>query len=184
MSGLFKEAGIEEGMTNSLALYRPSILELARGGNFRAIAYWINSLLAPYGIYVRAAISRSGHLNLLVDFHQSRRREFYIALRKHLVRFICYRLWTLNSDAIQDVRIVARIAGDARYSVEAVGSVVHSCHTGKASSCRSLAGDSPSGNCVASVPGSSIGHGQPDRLRQLFPLLLAALLGDGGQIRG
>jgi peptidoglycan/xylan/chitin deacetylase (PgdA/CDA1 family) len=99
-------------MTNSLALYRPSILELARGGNFRAIAYWINSLLAPYGIYIRAAIGRSGHLNILVDFQQPRRREFYIALRKHLVRFICYRLWTLNSDAIQDVRIVARIAGE------------------------------------------------------------------------
>ncbi len=99
-------------MTNSLALYRPSILELAKGGNFRAIAYWINSLLAPYGIYVRAAMSRSGHLNILVDFHQPRRREFYVALRRHLVRFICYRLWTLNSEAIQDVRIVARIAGE------------------------------------------------------------------------
>ncbi|MGA7936422.1 MAG: polysaccharide deacetylase family protein [Kovacikia sp.] len=100
-------------MTNSLTLYRPSILELARGGNFRAIAYWINSLLAPYGIYIRAAMSRSGHLNILVDFQQTRRREFYIALRKHLVRFICYRLWTLNSEAIQDVRIVARIAGES-----------------------------------------------------------------------
>lgn len=100
-------------MTNSsLVLYRPSILELARGGNFRAIAYWINSLLGPYGIYIRAGASKSGHLNILVDFQQPRRREFYVALRQQLVRFICYRLWTLNSERIRDVRIVARIAGE------------------------------------------------------------------------
>lgn len=102
----------EERMTNSLALYRPSILELAQEGNFRAIAFWINSLLGPYGIYIRATPSRSGQMNILVDFKQSRRREFYIALRKHLVRFICYRLWTLNSEKIRDVRIIARIAGE------------------------------------------------------------------------
>lgn len=103
---------VEEGMTNSLALYRPSILELAQEGNFRAIAFWINSLLGPYGIYIRATPSRSGQMNILVDFKQSRRREFYVALRKHLVRFICYRLWTLNSEKIRDVRIIARIAGE------------------------------------------------------------------------
>ncbi|MCL6433491.1 MAG: polysaccharide deacetylase family protein [Leptolyngbyaceae cyanobacterium HOT.MB2.61] len=100
-------------MTNSLALYRPSVLELARGGNFRAIAFWINSLLGPYGIYIHATPSRSGQLNILVDFKHPRRREFYMALRKHLVRFICYRLWTLNSEKIRDVRIVARIAGES-----------------------------------------------------------------------
>ncbi|WP_421655971.1 polysaccharide deacetylase family protein [Leptothermofonsia sp. ETS-13] len=100
-------------MSNSLALYRPSILELAREGNFRAIAFWINSLLGPYGIYIHATPSRSGQLNILVDFKQPRRREFYMALRKHLVRFICYRLWTLNSEKIRDVRIIARIAGES-----------------------------------------------------------------------
>lgn len=99
-------------MTNSLALYRPSILELAREGNFRAIGFWINSLLGPYGIYVHVMPSKSGQLNILVDFKQPRKREFYLGLRKHLVKFICYRLWTLNSEKIRDVRIVARVAGE------------------------------------------------------------------------
>jgi peptidoglycan/xylan/chitin deacetylase (PgdA/CDA1 family) len=99
-------------MSSSLALYRPSILELARGGNFRAIALWINSLLGPYGIYIRTSVSRNGQLNILIDFQQPRRREFYMALRKHLVKFICYRLWTLNCEKIRDVRIIARIAGE------------------------------------------------------------------------
>ncbi len=99
-------------MSNSLTLYRPSILDLARNGNFRAIAIWINSLLGPYGIYIRVFPSKSGHLNILIDFKQPRRREFYMGLRKHLVRFICYRLWTLNSERIRDVRIAARITGE------------------------------------------------------------------------
>jgi peptidoglycan/xylan/chitin deacetylase (PgdA/CDA1 family) len=99
-------------MSSSLALYRPSILELARGGNFRAIALWINSLLAPYGIYIRTSVSRNGQLNILIDFQQPRRREFYMALRKHLIKFICYRLWTLNCEKIRDVRIIARMAGE------------------------------------------------------------------------
>jgi hypothetical protein len=99
-------------MSNSLAVYRPSILDLARNGNFRAIGFWINSLLGPHGIYIHVFPSKAGHLNILIDFKQPRRREFYMGLRKHLVRFICYRLWTLNCERIRDVRIAARIAGE------------------------------------------------------------------------
>jgi len=102
----------EAGMTQATSLYRPSLLELAREGNFRAIAYWINSLLAPYGMVVRATASRSGRLNILIDFRQPYPREFYLGLRGQLIQFICYRLWTLNSAAIRDVRIVARMAGE------------------------------------------------------------------------
>jgi peptidoglycan/xylan/chitin deacetylase (PgdA/CDA1 family) len=100
-------------MTQSSALYRPSILELARAGNFRAIAYWMNSLLSPYGIAIRVTASRSGRLNILIDFRQPEARSLYMGLRKQLVQFICYRLWTLNSAVIRDVRIMARIAGEA-----------------------------------------------------------------------
>lgn len=99
-------------MSYSRPLSRPSLLELARAGNFRAIAYWINSLLAPHGINIQTAATRSGCLKILVEFHWSCSRKRCIALQRHLVRFICYRLWTLNSEAIQDVQIKARIAGE------------------------------------------------------------------------
>lgn len=99
-------------MTYSRPLNQPSLLELARAGNFRAIAYWINSLLAPHGVNIQTAVSRSGCLKILVEFHWSCSRKRCLALRQHLVRFICYRLWTLNSEAIHDVQIKARIAGE------------------------------------------------------------------------
>lgn len=100
-------------MAYSNSHYQPSILELARQGNFRAIAYWINSLLAPQGIYIQAEASRSGCLKIFVNFHHQRRRDRCVTLRQTLVRFICYRLWTLNSSAIRDVRVIARMAGEA-----------------------------------------------------------------------
>jgi peptidoglycan/xylan/chitin deacetylase (PgdA/CDA1 family) len=98
-------------MSYSSPTYRPSILELAQAGNYQAIAYWINSLLGPRGVYVQAAMSRSGCLTLYVDFQYPTKRQNGHDLREQIVRFICYRLWTLNSSAIQDVRIVARVVG-------------------------------------------------------------------------
>lgn len=98
-------------MSYSSPTYRPSILELARAGNFQAIAYWMNSLLAPQGLSVRAKTTKSGCLKLVVDFRYPLPRNACLGLRQQLVKFICYRLWTLNSEAIRDVRIVARIAG-------------------------------------------------------------------------
>lgn len=100
-------------MSHSRALYRPSILELAQQGNFRAIAYWLNSLLAPYGIYIQVRRSGSGCLKILVSFHKHRPRSLYCQLQTQLVRFICYRLWTLNSAAIRDVVIAARVVGES-----------------------------------------------------------------------
>jgi peptidoglycan/xylan/chitin deacetylase (PgdA/CDA1 family) len=99
-------------MSYTSPAYRPSVLELARAGNFQAIAYWINSLLGPQGVHVQAASSRTGSLTLYVDFQYPTPKEYCLGLRRQLVRFICYRLWTLNSTAIQDVRIVARMVGN------------------------------------------------------------------------
>lgn len=98
-------------MSYSSSMYRPSILELARAGNFQAIAYWINSLLGPQGIYVQTAMTRSGQLTIYVDFQHSPPKHRSHLLRKQIVQFICYRLWTLNSAAIQNVRIVGRRVG-------------------------------------------------------------------------
>lgn len=99
-------------MSYTSSAYRPSVLELARAGNFQAIAYWINSLLGPRGVFVQAASSRAGQLTLYIDFQSPIPRQYCMGLRRQLVRFICYRLWTLNSTAIQDVRIVARRVGN------------------------------------------------------------------------
>jgi peptidoglycan/xylan/chitin deacetylase (PgdA/CDA1 family) len=99
-------------MTYPSSYYRPSVLELAQAGNIQAIAYWMNSFLAPYGIHVQAALPAPGSLKLSVEFRRVQ-REQCLSLRRQVVQFICYRLWTLNSTAIQDVRIVARHAGAA-----------------------------------------------------------------------
>jgi peptidoglycan/xylan/chitin deacetylase (PgdA/CDA1 family) len=101
-------------MTYSNALYQPSVLELAQEGNCRALTYWINSFLGPQGIYVQVQPAPSRYLRIFVDFQRPKRRESCMHLRERLVRFICYRLWTLNSEVIRGVQIVARLAGDSR----------------------------------------------------------------------
>lgn len=93
---------------------QPSILDLARRGNTQAIAYWLNSLLASQGIYVQADMARTGHLTLWVNFHRSMRPDRAASHPQRLVRYICYRLWTLNSPAILDVRMIGRMAGDGQ----------------------------------------------------------------------
>ncbi len=91
--------------------YQPSILQLARQGNSRAIAYWINSILGPQGVYLQAGSTRSGGMKIMVNFQRTKNPKVCIKAQANLVRHICYRLWTLNSAVIGDVRIMGRIAG-------------------------------------------------------------------------
>ena len=94
---------------------QPSILELARSGNYQALNYWIDSLLRPEGIYARVEQAQAGCIQILVEFQ----REFApdntllgSTLREGLVKFICHQLWRLNSPAVEGVRIHARLAGE------------------------------------------------------------------------
>lgn len=88
-------------------LHRPSVMQLARAGHFRAIAQWINTYLVPQGIFVCvSAASRPGYLLILVEFQ-------YPPERERLVRFICHRLCKLKSDIISGVQIVACYAGSS-----------------------------------------------------------------------
>ncbi|MDX2216492.1 MAG: CapA family protein [Oculatellaceae cyanobacterium bins.114] len=90
------------------SLYQPSVMQLARAGDFRAIAYWINAYLVPQGIYVCvAAASRPGYLLILVEFQHPPERE-------RLVRFICHRLCKLKSEIILGAQIVACYAGGSQ----------------------------------------------------------------------
>jgi len=91
--------------------YQPSVLELAQRGNFRAIAHWLNSILVSQGIHVQAEAPRAGCLKIMVNLQQTSRSARSPKARQRLVRHICYRLWTLNSAEIREVRILGRIAG-------------------------------------------------------------------------
>ncbi|PZV17624.1 MAG: hypothetical protein DCF22_03150 [Leptolyngbya sp.] len=89
----------------------PSVLELAQRGNFRAIAHWLNSILVSQGIHVQAEAPRAGCLKIMVNLQPTSRLSRSTSARQRLVRHICYRLWTLNSTEIREVRILGRMAG-------------------------------------------------------------------------
>ena len=96
------------------ALYQPSVIELAQAGNCQALTYWMNSLLASQGVSVQVRPAAKHYLKIFVDFQPLTRKEVCISLRDRLVRFICYRLWTLNSSEIFGVQILARVSGSSR----------------------------------------------------------------------
>ncbi len=91
----------------------PSVLELARSGNFRAIAYWLNVFLLPHNLYARVeSAPQSGCLHVFVEFQPSPDRHAKSPeFRSQLVQFICHHLWKLNSDVIEGVQIAARFVG-------------------------------------------------------------------------
>lgn len=90
----------------------PSLFELARTGNFQAIAYWLNQSLIPAGIYASVGASRQGCVGIWVELPPLESNNWYLpTLQRQVVRFICHQIWKLNSEAIDGVRIVARLAG-------------------------------------------------------------------------
>ncbi|WP_322112023.1 polysaccharide deacetylase family protein [Aerosakkonema funiforme] len=91
---------------------RVSIFELAQLGNTQAIAYWINSLLVPQGIYVRVQAARNGSLQIFVELPWlPQSQEDRQKLRDRLLRYICDRLGKLNSKYIKVIEIVASLVG-------------------------------------------------------------------------
>jgi poly-gamma-glutamate capsule biosynthesis protein CapA/YwtB (metallophosphatase superfamily) len=93
--------------------YQQTVLELARQGNLRAIAYWINSHLAPQGVYARLDSIRSGCLQIQVELPKLPDLEKYPgAASERFSRFICHCLVQLNSEAIEGVRIATRFTGE------------------------------------------------------------------------
>jgi len=93
--------------------YQPSMAELARAGNFQAIAYWINRSLSPYGMRAHVGGERLGCLKVLLELQASpTHQEAAEQWREDLVRFICHCIWTLNSARIEGVRIAAWIANE------------------------------------------------------------------------
>ncbi|MGL5194773.1 MAG: CapA family protein [Chroococcales cyanobacterium] len=95
-------------MTSFSTFAEPSMLDLARAGNFRAIAYLINSYLAPQGIYARVEPVQKGCLPIRLEINGlSLQPDIYQQLRSGLNKFICHQIWRLNSEVIDGVRIIA-----------------------------------------------------------------------------
>ncbi|NJN20772.1 MAG: hypothetical protein HC812_05730 [Leptolyngbya sp. RL_3_1] len=88
-----------------------SIKREAAAGHFRAIALWLNQPLAPHQLYVQVQAAGPGCLYLLVEFE--RLPEF-----EHLSRFICHRIWQLDSPLIEGIHLVIRPVGQTRASYD------------------------------------------------------------------
>lgn len=93
--------------------YQPSVLALARSGNFQAIAYWLNVLLLPHNLYAKVnPAPQPGCIQVFVEFQPSAEVDAQAPeFRNSLVRFICHHIWKLNSDVIDGVQIVACYIG-------------------------------------------------------------------------
>lgn len=95
-------------------LYQPPIVELAKAGNFQAIAHWINQYLMPYGMHASVSAVRPGCLKILVELPWVESGELPEERRDYLVRYICHRIWQLNSAVIEGAQIAAQFAGESR----------------------------------------------------------------------
>ncbi len=84
------------------------VRQLASEGYFQAIAYLLNQELVSQNIYVQVSHSKiAGRLKILVEYERAPQPQ-------RLIRFICDRIYTLNSDLIEGVHLVARIIGSAK----------------------------------------------------------------------
>ncbi|WP_421655622.1 CapA family protein [Leptothermofonsia sp. ETS-13] len=95
-------------------LYQPPIVELAKAGNFQAIAHWINQFLVPYGMHASVGAIRPGYLKVLVELPWVESEDLPDDRRDYLVRYICHRIWHLNSAVIEGVQIAAQFAGESK----------------------------------------------------------------------
>ena len=85
-----------------------TVQQLAAEGHFRAIAQWLNEPLVAHEVYAQVCPDdRPGCLRIQVEFKQAPPRE-------RLTRFLCSRIWKLNSSLIEGIHIVARTIGERR----------------------------------------------------------------------
>lgn len=101
-------------MVYSASPQHPALVELARAGNFRAIAHWLNQVLMPYGMRAFVGSARPGCLKILVELHPDLKQDEGLnePWQDTLVRFVCHRIWKLNSSLIEGVRVAARFGDD------------------------------------------------------------------------
>jgi len=92
-------------------LHSSPLLDLARAGDFSALAYWINRVLIPDGFYARVrGGAASGCIDVCVEF-PAPRTATQNELQTNIIRRICHQLWQLNSQAIHGVKVSASLPG-------------------------------------------------------------------------
>jgi hypothetical protein len=90
-----------------------SLLDLARAGDFSALAYWINRVLIPDGFYAHVdGHGVRGCVNIYVECPAPRAAE-QTDLRANIIRRICHQLWQLNSSVIHGVKVSGSVPGRA-----------------------------------------------------------------------
>ena len=98
--------------SNPPAFETLDVQKMAAEGYFQAIAYWLNEALIPQNVYAKVlADDVAGRIKVLVEFERTPQP-------KRLVRFVCDRLYCLNSNVIKGVRILARPVGAVQLSWE------------------------------------------------------------------
>ena len=89
-----------------------NIRQMAAEGYFQAIAYWLNESLVPQNVYAKVLADEvPGRIKVLIEFEREPKQE-------RLVRFVCDRLYKLDSDVIQGVHLIVRPIGATRASWE------------------------------------------------------------------
>jgi poly-gamma-glutamate synthesis protein (capsule biosynthesis protein) len=90
-----------------------SLLDLARAGDFSALAYWINRVLIPDGFYAHVeGQGIRGCVNICVEFPAPRTAQ-QTDLQDNIIRRICHQLWQLNSTVIHGVKVSGSLPGRA-----------------------------------------------------------------------
>jgi len=93
---------------HAVAASELGIKAAAAAGSFRALALWLNLGLVDKELYAQVqADRRPGRLRILVEYRRS-------PLFEPLTRYICHRIWQLNSDCIEGIYLVMRPLGQAQ----------------------------------------------------------------------
>lgn len=100
-------------MGHAIESSQPSVQELARSGNLKALTYWLNVFLLPHNLFAQAeSAPQAGCVRVIVEFHPSPEVDAQSPeFQQNLVRFICHHLWKLNSAEIEGVQIATRFIG-------------------------------------------------------------------------
>ncbi|ASC70086.1 Capsule biosynthesis protein CapA [Halomicronema hongdechloris C2206] len=83
------------------------VKEAAASGSFRALALWLNLGLVDQDLYAQVQADRPGRLRILVEYRRP-------PLFEPLTRYICHRIWQLNSDRIEGIYLLVRPLGQAQ----------------------------------------------------------------------
>jgi poly-gamma-glutamate synthesis protein (capsule biosynthesis protein) len=125
-------------MAYSSSLQNTSLTIDAQAGNFRAIAQWLNQSLMPYGMRALVGGARPGCLKILVELQPIVVLQVSEQDCEDLIRFVCHRIWRLNSAAIEGVRIALRFVGDPEILWERSVRIANPARQQKKSQSRSL----------------------------------------------